>query len=203
MASSIFKGSVITTMTDQRIPKDSASSASEDNIVLPTLKYGYRTEPLEWPELVQIIRVEHNLDKLARNEQQQRAYMIYMRELKKEWKSVMDFVLCSKFDLEQRTDDASGLWYAHPPVHQVSGIHSRLVKNDFPYYFQDNIEHWVFWKLGEECSLSDIEHAQQTLQEQLGDVIDTLHWINPPRLKSLPEVDHAHILVLRKSSKLS
>lgn len=192
-------------MTDQHHNDTSSSSSSsqEDDIVLPTLKYGYRTEPLDWPELVQIINVEHNLDKLARTEEQQRAYMSYMRKLKQEWKSVMDFVVCSKFDLERRKDNVSGLWYAHPPVNQVSGIHSRLVKNDFPYYFQDNIEHWVLWKLGEDCSSLDIEQAKQTLEKQMGDVMDTLHWINPPRLKSLPEVDHAHILVLRQQQQSS
>ena len=191
----------------------------DENVILPTLKYGYRTAPLDWPELKQIILVEQNLDKLTRNEKEQRSYMLYTRNIKKEWRSVMDYILCTKFDLERRRrrqptttmddddnnnnnnhDKSHGLWLSYPPLSQLQGIHTRLVKNDFPYYFVHHVEHWILWKIGEECSDGDIVRAKSTLEENLGNVKDFLHWINPPHLKSLPEVDHVHILVLREKS---
>mmetsp|Transcript_14407 Transcript_14407/g.18823 ORF Transcript_14407/g.18823 Transcript_14407/m.18823 type:complete len:189 (+) Transcript_14407:112-678(+) len=176
--------------------------ADESEITLPVLKYGYPTRPLDWPTLIHVIQVEKDFDKLARNVDQQRNYMKYMKELKMQWRSVMDFVLCSKFDLERRAHNDSGLWHAFPPLSQVPGVHVRLVKNDFPYYLADNVEHWILWKLGQDCRDNDIENAKQELQARLGDVTEFLHWINPPHLKSLPEIDHAHIIICRTNSTL-
>ena len=60
--------------------------AENEDIQVPPREYGYRQEPLAWPELVQIINVEQNLAKLSRSVIQQKVYIIYRRELLKEWK---------------------------------------------------------------------------------------------------------------------
>jgi len=101
-----------------------------------------------------------------------------------------------------------------------------VVRNDFPYYFEDGIEHWCLWKLGctddanyddndggpedqGEVTEKDIEWAQRQLVldgnsslnsavRNRGVIVDTLYWVNPPHLKSVPGIDHAHILCLRK-----
>jgi hypothetical protein len=96
----------------------------------------------------------------------------------------------------------------------------RLVKNDFPYHTADNVEHWILWKLdrkgaaggkhrdreggaraedGSRSSItaSDLETAKNDLRARLGNVLDVLHWVNPPHLKTVPELDHVHILCLR------
>ena len=31
-------------------------------------------------------------------------------------------------------------------------------------------------------------------------ILDTLYWVNPPALQSMPEINHAHMLVLRSDS---
>ena len=169
----------------------------DEQIQLPLLKYGYRTVSLEWNEVVHIINVEGDLDKLTRSEKQQREYMIYTRRIKEEWRSVMDYVLYTKFGLEKMMDGRDNRWYVYPPLSEITGVHTRIVRNDFPYCFQRNIEHWVLWKIGEDCSESDITAAKDSIRKDLENVRDFIHWINPPHLKSLPEVDHAHILVLR------
>ncbi len=77
--------------------------------------------------------------------------------------------------------------------------------NDFPYYFEEGIEHWVVWKLGGNISANEIENGKVEILREAGysnkDLInDTsvfLHWLNPPELKSLPDVDHVHILFRR------
>jgi hypothetical protein len=97
----------------------------------------------------------------------------------------------------------------------------RLVKNDFPYHTVDNVEHWILWKLNNDvmtgcsnhhdrksdgsadalscCSItaSELETAMNDLRANLGNVVDVLHWVNPPHLKTVPELDHVHILCLR------
>ena len=76
-------------------------------------------------------------------------------------------------------------------------VRKRFVHNDFPYYFATDVEHWILWKLGGGgISTQEIDAAKEDLREKLGDdVVDTLHWVNPPALKSIPEIDHVHILI--------
>lgn len=121
---------------------DESSSSDDDDkrIRLPILKYGYRTEPLEWGELVDIIQVQQDLAKLSRSVEQQRDYEIYRRDLLQQWLSVMDHVLVTKFPniFEERFDSAKERYYAYPPLAEVvstKGItETVLVENDFPYY---------------------------------------------------------------------
>jgi Protein of unknown function (DUF3605) len=187
---------------DRRSSRDRADSIesieSDDSakrINLPVLKYGYRTEPLLWDELVDIITVQNDLAKLSRSVEQQKQYEIYKRDLLREWRSVADHVLCSKFTpyFEKRMDVETRLSYSYPAISELKKVVKTLVKNDFPYYMEDDIEHWILWKLGKSCDDLDVAEAKQTLGEQ-ENLTEFLHWINPPHLKSLPEVDHLHIL---------
>lgn len=80
-----------------------------------------------------------------------------------------------------------------------------LSLNDFPYYFEEGIEHWVVWKLGGDISTIEIENGKMEILkkadcsnvELINDSSVFLHWLNPPELKSLPDVDHIHILFRR------
>lgn len=75
-----------------------------------------------------------------------------------------------------------------------------LAKNDFPYYMEDGIVHWCLWKLGgNDVNDKDIQWAKDELGSR-GDVLEMMHWINPVHLKSLPDIDHAHIICLMKKS---
>ena len=73
-----------------------------------------------------------------------------------------------------------------------------LAKNDFPYYMEDGIEHWCLWKLGgDDVNDVDINWAKEELKKK-GNITEMMHWINPVHLKSLPDIDHAHIVCLIK-----
>ena len=103
----------------------------------------------------------------------------------------------------------------------------KLVPNDFPYDVDSTIEHYCLWKIGGSCvtegllgeelnwalselatsttssrlidrndegtSLSDFESPPDLLAEKRA-----FYWTNPPHLQSLPDIKHAHILVLKK-----
>lgn len=174
-----------------------------EDVEIPPREYGYRTEPLEWPELIDIIDKEKNLAKLSRSVQQQKEYVLYQRELLKEWKSVYDHILVSKFDFEQKkVATASGgdddVWEAYPPLDECREVRKTLKVNDFPYYFAPNIEHWCLWKLCEDVTNEETLQAKKELQDKYGDIVEYLSWKNPPHLKSLPDIDHVHILCLRR-----
>lgn len=184
------------------------SSDDEDKrIRLPNLKYGYRTEYFVWDELVQIIQVEKDIAKLCRSIAQQRDYEIFKRDTLQQWKSILDYVLCTKFCQifsPQQQDD--GRFVADPPPETVVAATSircdiataqlvQLLLNDFPYYTAPGIEHWVLWKLGAPCTGVEIERAKETLiRDHKFDSNKILHWVNPPNLQSLPNIDHVHII---------
>ena len=181
--------------------------AETEDILVPPREYGYRAEPFVWPELIGIIEKENNLAKLSRSIQQQKEYLIYRRELLKGWKSVYDHILVSKFDFEKRLapnelkdeDRNDQLFESYPPLSEIGEVKKSLKPNDFPYYFAEGIEHWCLWKLCEDVTDAEIEEAKEDLQNMHGDVVAYLAWRNPPHLKSLPDIDHIHILCLRES----
>jgi hypothetical protein len=182
--------------------------AEIETIELTPRDYGYRVDPISWSELVDIVEKENNLAKLSRNVQQQKEYMIYRRELLKEWNSVYDHILVSKFDFERQlietdrpdNDRNDRVWAAYPPLDDVREIKKVLKPNDFPYYFSDGMEHWCLWKLCEDVTDNDIEEAKKDLQSTYGDIVTYVSWRNPPHLKSLPDIDHIHIVCLRESN---
>lgn len=187
---------------------DIRKMAETEEVKIQGREYGYRTEPLMWPELIDIIDKEQNLAKLSRSVQQQKEYVIYRRELLKEWKSVYDHVLVTKFDFDRRLipkfneeikDQKEQLWEAYPPLNEVREIKKVLKPNEFPYYFAEGIEHWCLWKLCENVTDEEIVVAKNDLQAMHGDIRDYISWRNPPHLKSLPDIDHIHILCLRES----
>lgn len=80
-----------------------------------------------------------------------------------------------------------------------------LTLNDFPYYFEEGVDHFIVWKLGGDIKNIDIENGKMDILRQAGcsdmefieDSSVFLHWHNPPELKSLPDIDHVHILFHR------
>ena len=139
-------------------------------------------------------------------------------QIKDEWESIYDYILCSKFQF--LVDDDRGRKKRSKPTFeewqsmQKSESNSQIIVlslNDFPYYFEEGILHYVLWKLGGVVTAVEIENGKKEILQKAGkagcannDVIELikdssifLHWLNPPELKSLPDVDHVHILFRR------
>ena len=106
-------------------------------------------------------------------------------------------------------------------------ILQTVLPNDFPYYVDANIQHWCLWKLNDcvmdediQCAIQELKcmardqqrqsqmqmqpqddghgNANTNANAQLGQIVDTISWINPKHLQSIPDIDHAHILCLRE-----
>lgn len=179
---------------------------ADKRIQFPRHKYGYRTEPFSWGEVQKIVK-EGDLASFSRSVQEQERYELYKRTIAQQWQSLVDHILVEKFPtvFEKRLHpDNDQTYVAHPSLETVlrqGRTESTLVRNDFPYHVADGIQHWVFWKLGGgPCTKSDIKAAQERLVQEESVNMDgsCVHWINPVPLKSIPEIDHVHFLILRQ-----
>jgi hypothetical protein len=69
-------------------------------------------------------------------------------------------------------------------------------KNDFPYNLDPGVEHCLLWS-NQDLSPDEVE---MYIQENTQGALDTLWFINPTELKSIPELWHAHVMVLYNHS---
>jgi hypothetical protein len=163
-------------------------------ITMPILQYGYRTTKLTWDELISIVLVvdnNENLAKMSRSRQQQHDYEVFRHHMKEQYTSSLDFLLISKFGIAAEKHE--GKWKASQSLADTNDPVTSLVPNDFPYFVEDHIHHFILWKTKEPVSKDEIEKVKKELRMDYG-AIDILHWVNPPALQSIPEIDHVHFL---------
>ena len=140
------------------------------------------TPPLTWNEIKSIIN-ENKLEKLGRSKEQLNSYITFKHEILQEWDSIVSYILCTKFHYDKK--NINDKWTSHPPASNQYRICFSL--NDHPYYFESEIEHWVLWKLNGDITLDEIMHYKDILMSiKDREAIDTLHWMNPVSLKSIP-----------------
>ena len=146
--------------SDNEMNDNVHDAEARKRVKLPVLAYGYRTIPCGWDELLDIVVHNNDLAKLSRSEEQQYNYELYKQNLLLQWDTMTDYVLYTKFPnvftkMKSTEVDASEpparRWKVHPPIESISTTHVALVKNDFPYFLEENIEHWILWKLGGEA----------------------------------------------------
>ena len=230
----------VTTITDNNNKVDDLVTIINRNVIdvtaLPILKYGYRTRKASWNELVQIINIEKDIDKLSRSQLDQYNYEVFRYYMKKQYVSTVDYILISKFNfssipvrINKTDDDGEGVGQEeeeenttdnHDDDNDNSSSNENnfklragstaadssiiLIPNDFPYYVEDNVVHYVLWKYNNSTSNNniptsitekEIEDAKRILEINPAiNATEILHWINPPHLKSIPEIDHVHFL---------
>lgn len=165
-------------------------------VTLPVLQYGYRTTKATWEELVEIIEIECNVPKLSRSRAQQHDYEVFRYHMYQQYRSTLDYILISKFGFDGVVEK-NQKWMVEPCLEDVTSPKIILVENDFPYCVQDNIVHYVLWKLKEPIAPQEILEAREKLQQSKDiNAKEILQWVNPPNLKSIPEIDHVHFLCL-------
>ncbi|KAL6043442.1 hypothetical protein QOT17_023895 [Balamuthia mandrillaris] len=171
---------------------------------------GTRPTRLRWDELKRFIEVEKKLDQLGRLPEDLQVYLARVAELKREYKTVGDFVLCREFGLTSEIDESDGKRFV--PSSAIEERRSRtssnsvleedytFVPNDFPYAVDKDIEHHLLWSLHE---LDEAQVAQIVAKERPAHLYETICCVNPTHLKSVLNVFHAHIFSRRTLSPSS
>lgn len=151
----------------------------------------YKQYAMSFEQLRVVIRT-NRLELLGRSEAAQAEYDSFVNELRLVWRGTGDYLLSSKFNLPSSTD-ADGKRFIEPSQRNTQ---LSLHKNDFPYHFEPGMEHYVLWKLGQPLEEEEIKAARdQLLADEGGGAEEALYYVNPPHLKSILDIDHAHIIV--------
>ena len=152
---------------------------------------------LSWCELKTILDQE-SLGKLGRSRGQQIEYIEFSRQLSIDWITVTDYILVSKMNYRQIVL-GDGKFAAERP--QVIASRLVVVRNDFPYNFESGMEHFVVWKVGSELIQSEIETVAQKICLE-SSALDFVTFTNPPTLKSILDLEHAHIILRLPSNRM-
>ena len=75
-----------------------------------------------------------------------------------------------------------------------------FLENDFPYNFESNMKHFCLWKIGSEINVGGDNCEIRSEMAKIGypscKLYDTwCYYINPPSLKSIHYIDHAHVII--------
>jgi hypothetical protein len=111
-----------------------ANLSAKDLAIISTLDASYRT--ITWPEVRQII-AENRIDTFQRVPSDLRRYLAYNWMLKKEYGSIMEFVLSQRLGWKEPIR-AEG-----KPFEKDSDI--KILFNDWPYGIDKKIVHLVIW----------------------------------------------------------
>jgi hypothetical protein len=143
---------------------------------------------LNWLETKEIIN-GGLLEKLGRSAEQNEKYVCFCKQLRCEWNSVSDYIKVSKLGFEKII--LSNKKFA---ADKSSASKIVLVENDFSYNFESGISHFILWKVGGILESNEIlEMAMKLSHDE--DAFDFATYVNPPHLKSILDLDHAHILL--------
>eukprot|EP01038_Epipyxis_sp_PR26KG_P009976 gene9976-13418_t len=149
---------------------------------------------LYWHDILTIIET-NRLELLGRSEDQQKTYNSFREQLLTQWKSIKDYLLVKKFTYDVEIGD-DGLKIALiPNDREIFSLQLHI--NDYPYHFEHGVIHYILWKLNSEIVQIEIEQAAEELMKK-HNTTDWCYYLNPPHLKSIPEIEHLHILIYSK-----
>ena len=145
---------------------------------------------LSWPD-VKVIIEDGALEKLGRSADQQCKYVEFRDNLQINWETVTDYLLVSKMDFAKELAENGKMRAVRPSTIEIRTILSR---NDFSYNFESDIDHFVLWKVGSSLTSDEVLTAAHDIVKELN-AVDFVTYINPPHLKSILDIEHAHILL--------
>eukprot|EP01105_Mastigella_eilhardi_P020081 TRINITY_DN4762_c0_g1_i1.p1 TRINITY_DN4762_c0_g1~~TRINITY_DN4762_c0_g1_i1.p1 ORF type:complete len:184 (-),score=53.10 TRINITY_DN4762_c0_g1_i1:45-596(-) len=117
-------------------------AATEEDPLRPAC--GALLSPYTWRRLEDIVRAGR-IEQLGRSEAGYARYLREFHTMKAEWRSTADCVRCRHYGFLQAVDAASGMKIAVAPVGYDAPSFLRLRPNDYPYYTEVCVTHYVLW----------------------------------------------------------
>ncbi len=148
-------------------------------------------QPLRWAQVVEFVQTDR-LPELRRSVEQEAQMQAFNAALKTEWATTVDYILHRQFGLQATATGPDGKLQVGRETIAAAGTCTALALNDFPYYYESGIMHYVLWKIGGDVTSDDMATARQTLLANGGACVC---FINPPHLRSIPGIAHGHLLL--------
>jgi hypothetical protein len=144
---------------------------------------------LQWNDLIKWLE-NGQKTLLWRDEQCAKRYIEHQQIIFKEYRTINDFIRIHYLKWDTGFDQISQKRFAIPSLKSIQ--EPLLTPNDFPYYLVKNIQHWLIW-----CDPKPKE-PEKIIEEILNknfpcEKFDRLSFVNPPRLRSVSDVFHAHV----------
>jgi hypothetical protein len=130
--------------------------------------------------------------RLSRDKSLQSTYDGYKKRIRYEWVSMGDYILNKYFpELDTTTDKGKRcIDRSVFPKHEIS----HLCPNTFPYRVHESVDHYVLWKINGKITQKDIDHHMDMIKDKRW-VDDFVAFENPTERKSIPEVEHIHVMI--------
>ncbi|CAF0822931.1 unnamed protein product [Rotaria sordida] len=146
-------------------------------------------KPIEWNYLIKWLENGQEYP-LWRDEQQTQRYIEHQLLVSKEYGSMNDFIRINYLKWDVDLDKSSHRRIAIPGVESIK--EPLLTPNDFPYNLANGIQHWLIW-----CDPKPTE-PEKIIEEVINkefhsEQFEKLYFVNPPRLRSISGVFHAHV----------
>lgn len=146
-------------------------------------------KPIEWNDLIQWL-ADGQKTSLWRDANGAQRYIEHQKAVDRDYRSINDFIRINYLKWNSTIDTNSKKRIAVPSPTSIPG--PLLTPNRFPYYLAQGIEHWLIW-----CDPKPLEPEsviRKVIDHEFpSDKFDRISFINPPRLRSISDVFHAHI----------
>lgn len=147
------------------------------------------SKPIEWNDLTQWLQTGQQTP-LWRDEQCAQRYIEHQKSISRDYRSINDYIRIKYLQWNTDHDPTSQKRIATPSSTAIR--EPLLTLNNFPYYLVQGIEHWLIWCDPEpkepEKTVEDVMNKEFPLQK-----FERISFINPPRLRSISAVFHAHV----------
>lgn len=180
----------------------------------------YADHEFTWPEIQYIIRT-NQLEVFARSKAQIEKYHSFKDTLHSKGTTVFKHLVVNSLHW-CTAEEVAGIPDSQVTIAQSgAGLFQcasdlKIIRNDFPYYFADNITHLCVWskrpiESDPESDIGDISEETRAVVEtyirdkfvdQLGIPREQLAWFrNWESLQSVKEISHIHVLIKDMSSE--
>ena len=166
--------------------------------------------PMKWDTLKEIISNDR-LHVLGRSFPQHKSYVSFTKKVRGEWKGVSDYILATKIGVPFKLGEDNKKMVVREDMNSNPEFNGKLflLENDFPYNLEPGLRHYCLWKIGEVPIVAggDSCEIRSTMAESgyPPHLCGTKYvfYVNPPHLKSISDIDHAHIIVREHSEDVN
>ena len=199
---------MVATTTMAALRPHLSSSSCNDPSIMFEMNAGEGAKPfvkgtraLSWKEAAFVVQSKR-LELLGRGPEAEALYQSELQKMVGKYASVKDYIFHTKFGCRVSPAPSSGgrLEAESPLLPRYAHRFPALLPNDFPYFFDPEVSHWVLWDAGPLSHEAIDGHLQRHVpplvrKDAAVSTEDYVFWVNPEALKSIPEVWHAHVLI--------